>query len=41
MPDSDASGLAWYLDFESGGIYRFSIGRNCGQSVRPIRGFAE
>ena len=39
--DSDG---AWYLGFRSNDFYRvndYGTGRYCGQSVRPVRGFAE
>jgi len=39
-PDSDFSYFAWHLDFGSGYIGRFHGDRYGGQSVRPIRGFA-
>jgi len=40
-PDSDYSDSAWYLDFSSGNIYRDDNSRYYGQSVRPLRGFAQ
>ena len=41
-PDSDGSGYAWYLSFNSSYFGRGSYGhRDGGWSVRPVRGFAE
>ena len=41
-PNSDSSGRAWSLDFYSGYFYQSGISDRCyGQSVRPVRGFAE
>ncbi len=41
-PYSDSSYLAWELDFGSGGFGRYYYyDRYYGQSVRPLRGFAE
>ena len=40
-PYSDYSNLAWYLFFGSSNFYRDYYGRFRGQSVRPVRGFAE
>lgn len=40
-PDSDDSNFAWYLDFDSGGFYRYYNDRDDGFPVRPLRGFAK
>ena len=40
-PYSDRSGGAWYLYFYSGDFYRDYRNRDYGQSVRPVRGFAQ
>ena len=41
-PYSAYSNGAWYLDFTSGGFYRDNVDyRYSGQSVRPVRGFAQ
>ena len=40
-PDSDYSGYAWFLYFDSGNFSRYSGGRNYGRPVRPVRGFAK
>jgi len=41
-PAPGNSYIAWYLDFTSGSFYRDDFGfRFYGQSVRPVRGFAE
>ena len=40
-PNSDYSDYAWYLNFDSGNFRRRGDGRCVGQSVRPLRGFAE
>ena len=40
-PDSDYSGIAWFLYFSSGSFSGNTYGRYDGQSVRPVRGFAE
>ena len=40
-PNSDYSYDAWWLDFGSGYFDRGSSDRYYGQSVRPVRGFAE
>ena len=40
-PNSGNSGGAWYLLFNSSYFYRGNYGRYYGQSVRPVRGFAE
>ena len=40
-PDSDGSSRAWDLYFYSGGFRRDDGNRYCGQSVRPLRGFAQ
>ena len=40
-PDSDYPYRAWYLYFGSGSFRRYGNGRYDGQSVRPVRGFAE
>ena len=40
-PFSGNSGYAWGLYFDSGYFYRGNGGRYGGQSVRPVRGFAE
>ena len=40
-PNSGSSGGAWGLDFDSVAFERYNDGRQCGQSVRPVRGFAE
>ena len=40
-PDSDNSDVAWYLYVHSSYFYRYSHDRCHGQSVRPVRGFAE
>jgi len=39
-PDSGISVYAWILGFSSGTFYRYDLDRYCGQSVRPLRGFA-
>ena len=40
-PNSGYSYYAWYLYFYSGNFYRYYSSRFYGQSVRPVRGFAE
>ncbi|MCR5413214.1 MAG: DUF1566 domain-containing protein [Kiritimatiellae bacterium] len=40
-PDSDYSDLAWYLYFYSSYFGRYNDSRYIGQSVRPVRGFAQ
>ena len=40
-PYSDDSSSAWYLYFHSGRFRRYANDRCYGQSVRPLRGFAE
>ena len=40
-PDSGNSNCAWYLNFGSSNVYRLNDGRDYGQSVRPVRGFAQ
>ena len=40
-PHSDGSYYAWYLYFDSGYFIRYYDSRYDGQSVRPVRGFAE
>ena len=40
-PDSDYSYYAWYLGFNSSGFRRSNYCRCGGQSVRPLRGFAQ
>ncbi len=40
-PFSDYSGIAWGLYFDSSNFSRSDNGRCGGQSVRPVRGFAE
>ena len=40
-PDSVNSDYAWYLFFQSSHVSRGSSSRSDGQSVRPVRGFAE
>lgn len=40
-PKSDISSHAWYLCFYSSYFYRLNNSRYLGQSVRPVRGFAE
>ena len=41
-PCSDLSNRAWFLHFGSGYFYRYDNNFRCyGQSVRPLRGFAE
>ncbi len=40
-PYSGNSDLAWYRDFYSGAFYRDYYYRYLGQSVRPVRGFAQ
>ena len=40
-PHSDNSNYAWSLYFYSSNFYRSNLDRYYGQSVRPVRGFAE
>ena len=40
-PHSDNSYGAWYIYFDSSSFGRSSSGRGYGQSVRPVRGFAQ
>ena len=40
-PDSTYSYSAWYLNFGSSNFGRNYVDRYFGQSVRPVRGFAE
>lgn len=40
-PNSDSSSSAWFLYFHSGYFYRGNRNRYLGQSVRPLRGFAQ
>jgi uncharacterized protein (TIGR02145 family) len=40
-PNSGNSDSAWYLSFYSSRFYRFDDSRCRGQSVRPVRGFAQ
>ena len=40
-PDSDYSDFAWYLGFDLSDFGLSSFSRYLGQSVRPVRGFAE
>ena len=40
-PNSDYSRRAWFLNFGSGYFNRSNLDRYRGESVRPVRGFAE